>query len=540
MDSTMIRMIVIDDIKDVVDGLVNGISWGQYGIAIAGACLNGEDGLKLALQEKPDIILTDIRMPKMDGLTMTRAIVEALPQCKIILISGYSDFEYAQEAVRLGAFDFVTKPFSLEDIVETVQKARLAVLELKRQQSNIQEMERRVKESLPVLRQEFFNLLIHHKAHENKIRERWDFLQVGLDRENFVVMVLEIDRFQELSKDWPVSEIELLRFTMQNILEETIHAYTKGVVFRDSDGRFVVIHNEYEAESPSALAERCCDHIARYAKYTVSIGVGSRVSRIHELPLSYQQATTAMSYHFYTGGNGVVCYGDVIEDKQRLPKYPADRVQDIAFALLSGNRERTLVILEEVYEELVHFQPRPQPRYLALLLHGFANMLVRVLLEKLSYEDIEPLEELLQEMEASSGRTVHDIYGLLKQICERGCSIVEERSASQAHLIIEQAIAYIKQHLSAELTVAHCASQVHLSGSYFANLFKKVTGMSFSQYVTATRMDKAKEMLLQNKQIQEVASALGYEERRYFSDVFKKATGMTPSEFRQSAGLAET
>ncbi|WP_239630738.1 response regulator [Paenibacillus sp. H1-7] len=539
MESSAINMIVIDDIRDVVDGIVNGIEWDEYGITIAGACLNGEEGLELALRERPDIIITDIRMPKMDGLTMTRAIVDKLPFCKIILISGYSDFEYAQEAIRLGAFDFVTKPFSLEDITDTVQKARNAVLETKRQQSNIREMERRVKESLPVLRQEFFNLLIRHKANESKISDRWDFLQIGLDRSRFVVMVLEIDRFQETSKDWPVNEIELLRFTLQNILEETIHAYTKGVVFRDSDGRFVIIYNEYEADSHAALAERCCEHLATYAKYTVSVGVGNRAETTDELPVSYQQAVTAMSYHFYTGGNGVVCYSDVIEDKQQLPKYPADRVQDIAFALQSGNRERTLEILEEVYEELIHFQPRPQPRYLALLLHGFANMLVRVLLEKLSYEDIGPLEELLQEMETSSGGSVHDIYELLKQICEHGCTIVEERSASQAHLVIERAIAYIKQHLSAELTVAHCASQVHLSGSYFANLFKKVTGMSFNQYVTATRMEKAKEMLLQNKQIQEIASALGYEERRYFSDVFKKVTGMTPSEFRQSAGLAE-
>ncbi|MFH5186832.1 helix-turn-helix domain-containing protein [Paenibacillus sp. TAB 01] len=434
----------------------------------------------------------------------------------------------------------MTKPFSLEEILETVIKARQAVMEAHEQRARIREMELRVKESLPVLRQEFFDVLIRHRMQEPKVWDRWEFLQIGLAREDFVVMVMEIDRFAEISKDWPASEIELLRFTLQNIIEETVQAFTQGVIFRESGGRFVLIYNAFSSEGAAVLAERCCANIQKYAKYTLSVGVGQPVKKVHDLPVSYQQATTAMSYHFYTGGNGVVCYGDVLEDAQQSkPKYPAEKVQTAAFALQSGNREETIRILDEIYEELIHYQPRPQPRYLSLLLHGLANMLIRVLLEKLPYEDVQPLEGLLQEMELSGGRTVGDIYALLRQICEKGCTIIETRSASMAHLVIDRAIAYIKQHLAADLTVAHCAAQVHLSGSYFANLFKKVTGMSFSQYVTAVRMEKAKEMLLQNHQIQEVASALGYEERRYFSDVFKKVTGMTPSEFRQNAGLGE-
>jgi two-component system response regulator YesN len=539
MNHPVVSMIVIDDIKDVVDGLVHEIPWGEHGVTIAGSCLNGEEGLELALALRPDIIVTDIRMPKMDGLTMTRSIIKEHPDCKIILISGYSDFEYAQEAIRLGAFDFVTKPFSLEEILETVLKARLAVIEANKQLSHIREMEKRVKESLPTLRQEFFNVLMRHRMQEHKVWDRWDFLQIQLDREDFVVMVMEIDKFQEISKDWPASEVELLRFTLQNIIEETVQSFTKGVIFRESGGRFVLIYNAFSSESAAVLAERCCEHIEKYAKYTLSVGVGNPVNKVHDLPVSYQQAATAMSYHFYTGGNGVVCYGDVVEDHQRMPKYPTERVQAVSFALQSGNREETLRLLEEIYEELIHFQPRPQPRYLTLLLHGLANMLIRVLLEKLDYEDVQPLEGLLQEIEMSSGKSVGDIYNLLQQICEEGCGIIEARSASMAHLVIERAIAYINQHQSAEFKVAQCAAQVHLSGSYFANLFKKVTGLSFSQYVTAVRMERAKEMLLQNKQIQEVASAMGYEERRYFSDVFKKVTGMTPSEFRQSAGLGE-
>lgn len=168
------------------------------------------------------------------------------------------------------------------------------------------------------------------------------------------------------------------------------------------------------------------------------------------------------------------------------------------------------------------------------LLQSIANMLLRTLIEKLPYEDVAPMEEWLREMHEAGGRSAHSIYELLRRLCTKGCELVEARSASHAHLVVEQAVAYIRNHLSDDLTVARCAAEVHLSGSYFANLFKKVTGTSFNQYVTGLRIDKAKEMLLQGMQIQEIASALGYEERRYFSDVFKKVTGMTPSEYRQS------
>lgn len=532
-----IGLMVIDDIRDVVEGLTYGIPWKELGITVVASCLNGEEGLRLAEETEPDIIITDIRMPMMDGLSMTREILKRQPKCKIILITGYSDFDYAQQAVKLGAFDFVTKPFSLEEISDAVTRAKEALLADRELGRRMREMEQRVKESLPLLRQEFFNLLIRHQASERKVKERWEFLHIELDREHFIVMVLEVDQWADAGKQLPVGEIELLRFAMQNILEETIQAFARGIVFRESSERFVVIYNADPEHGPKlepTLAELCCEHIARYTHHTVSVGVSLPVRHIADLPTAYRQAAAAISYHFYTGGNGVVYYSDIASVERRFPKYPGDRVQELSFMLQSGNKAKTLEALDEIYEELVSFQPRPEPRYLELLLQGIANMLLRTLIEKLPYEDVAPMEEWLREMQEAGGRNAHSIYELLRRLCTKGCELVEARSASHAHLVVEQAVAYIRHHLSDDLTVARCAAEVHLSGSYFANLFKKVTGTSFNQYVTGLRMDKAKEMLLQGMQIQEIASALGYEERRYFSDVFKKVTGMTPSEYRQS------
>jgi two-component system response regulator YesN len=121
----------------------------------------------------------------------------------------------------------------------------------------------------------------------------------------------------------------------------------------------------------------------------------------------------------------------------------------------------------------------------------------------------------------------------LTEICITGCELMQSRQKNDSRQLIVEAVAYIKRHLASELTVQECANVVHLSPSYFSNLFKKETGSTFMQFVTAARMDRAKELLLQGVQVQEVTYELGYKDRPYFSELFKKHTGRTPTEFRQ-------
>ncbi|KWX83970.1 AraC family transcriptional regulator, partial [Paenibacillus riograndensis] len=136
-----VKICVIDDIKSVVDMITRKPQWQEYGIEVAGTALDGEEGLQMVREMKPDIVLTDIRMPRMDGLEMTRAILEFAPHCKIIILSAYSEFSYAQQAIRLGAMDFVKKPFSLEEIVNVVLKAKALCLEEREEQEKIMAMQ---------------------------------------------------------------------------------------------------------------------------------------------------------------------------------------------------------------------------------------------------------------------------------------------------------------------------------------------------------------------------------------------------------------
>ncbi|MGO4791086.1 response regulator [Paenibacillus sp. 2KB_20] len=524
----------IDDIQSVVDGVSKQINWERHGITISGTAINGEDGLMLITSCRPDIIVTDIRMPKLDGLELTRRVKELLPRSKVILMTGFSDFEYARQAVQLGAFDFITKPFSLAHIEEIVVKAKKEIAAIRNQEDHIAELEQRVQESMPFLRQELFTLLLHHKVDEQEAEQRWEYVKPDLESRDLLVMILEIDGFDDKHRDSPMNELELARFALKNITEETIALYTRGMVFRDSANRLVAVLNTPLSAPAAVIAEACCQHVRLYTSLTISIGIGRPVTYIHELYSSYDQALHALSYHFYTGGNAVISYEDIANTEMSLPRSIRTAEQEMVYALQSGNVEQALLTLDHILNEFTDRSPLPKPEYFISLYYELAYMMLRAIQDKVPMNELSDLNMIVREGRVSSERSLTDMKKILHSIVTLGCERIENQNRSAAAKIIQEAIHYVKSNLDQDLSLSACAKAVHLSPSYFASLFKKVAGMAFSQFVTQERMELAKRLLLEDRQIQEIADSLGYVERRYFTDVFKKYTQMTPSEFKQA------
>lgn len=529
-----VTLCVVDDIKSVIEGISRGIPWEEYGVDLVGTSLNGEDGLRMIRDLEPEIVLTDIRMPMMDGLEMTEHIMEVYPSCKVILLSGYADFEYAQAAIRIGAFDFVKKPFSIQEIVDVVLKAKKEIEAERSKELSLQAMEQKLRESMPVLRQEYFSLLLHHKTHAESAMERWTFLQVDMEPYDIAVMVMEIDGFMERSAHLPVREAELIRFALQNIVEETVREHTMGVIFRETQHRFVLLVNAGEEDSLGQLVEQIRMNIERYTKFTISIGIGPTVKGPGDLAESYQIAAATLAYHFYTEGNAVFHYSEIHDSRQKPPHVVWDKEEEILFALRSANKEKLLVLLETMKNDIRSLDVLPRPETSLLIYGDLLSLVIRVLLERLPYEVVQPLEIRCLELRSRESNTLQELQQACAAIVMEACTLLDTFKLSEAEETVNYALAYIGEHLDANLTVNAVAKQVHLSSSYFASLFKKVTGLTFIQHITQERLKKAKSMLIEGKQIQEIALALGYEERRYFSDVFKKHTGMTPSEFRQA------
>ncbi|CQR54327.1 response regulator [Paenibacillus riograndensis] len=525
-----VSLCIIDDIKSVVDGLT-AMSWEDQGIQVAGVSGNGEEGLKLITEVRPDLVITDIRMPRMDGLSMLRAVLEDNRSCKVILISGYADFEYAQQAVQLGAFDFVVKPFSEEDIMAAVLRAKAEILEERSRRLSLREMEIKLRESMPVLRQEYFTLLVSHRTSWEQAAGRWEFLNIELNPRGFVVMLIEIDRFQEQVAELSIREVELIRFSLLNITQETIAEYAGCAVFRARHNRYLAVMNDTGPVSPIEIAEQCCRNIERYTKFTVSVGVGGRVEETSELPDSYRQAHRALAHHLFTEGNAAIMYDDLHQTGSQEP-LALEYKDELLLALRSGNAGRADAILSAIAETLHPLISRQNPDYLLSLYDELAASAIRTFYELVPYRDIQPLIQKFRAVQGTAGLPLASLQRQLLALCTEGAGLVRQNSLSEGQKVIYEAIDYIKSRLPEDITVGECAAHVHLSASYFSSLFKKVTGMTVTQFTTSERIQKAKALLVEGAQVQEVASAVGYEERRYFSEMFKKITGQTPTEFR--------
>jgi two-component system response regulator YesN len=523
---------VIDDIKAVTEGISTQIEWERHGITVCGTANNGQEGWDLIESLRPDIILTDIRMPKMSGLAMTEKVREHFPDAKVLVITGYNDFEYAQQALKLGAFDLITKPFSLQQIEEAVLKAKQSLEQEREHKWQLRDMGHKLKESLPMLRQEFFQLLIRHKWDKKSTLERLHFFEVDLAPEHLAVMVLEVDHFDEESKSMSIRDIELTRFALQNILEETLQESAKGIVYRESSSRFVAIYNINNNISALSVAERCRGNVNAYTRYTVSIGLGGAAADMEGIPLSYEQAIAALSYHFYTGGNGVFVYDDICRfDRNILPAYSHEEEQELSLVIRSGNESRALAILDSVFMRFGAYNPPLNPEYLVSLCYELGYLILRTLQEKIPADQIEPLGLQLRNIRTRS-ILFAELQSQVKEICAAGCRLIGNMFQTETMKAIDHSIAYIRSNLDQELTITHCAKHAYLSPSYYSNLFKQATGLTFIQFLTHERMEQAKAMLLEDQQVQDISERLGYANRRYFSDLFKKHTGRTPSEFR--------
>ncbi|KGE18654.1 response regulator [Paenibacillus wynnii] len=529
-----IKVCVIDDIKSVVDMISRKPQWQEFGIEIVGTALDGEQGLSIIRETLPDIVLTDIRMPRMDGLEMTKAILEFAPLCKIIILSAYSEFSYAQQAIRLGAMDFVKKPFSLDEIIKVVLQAKQICLQDREEQEKTKAMEGKIKESLPILQQEYLTFLMQHQTSEHSAKSRWEYLGIPLALQDFVVFIAEIDHFAEKYQTQPIQEIELVRFSLQNILEETIAAWTSGIIFREATNRYVCVINGSDPEVAEEIIEACCSNVSHYSRNTISIGMGLCVSTIHELANSYGQALSALAYHFYTDGNAAYSYANILKKPRVVSNYSVATEQEFLFALRSGNWEKSQLVLQGIFDELLSLDPLPEPKYVENIGYELSYKICRVMLELFPYEKVQPMEQQVNLLRNRIHPTLMEIRSLLSDLCAEGCRWVEEERSIESTKIIRQAKVYICGNLHTSLSLEQVAKQINLSQGYFSNLFKKVVGTSFQQFVMHEKMEKAKSMLIEGYQVQEIALELGYEHRRYFSDVFKKYTNMTPSEFKIS------
>ena len=535
----MLKVFLVEDEVVMRNGIKNNIPWEQEGFEFVGEASDGELAYPLIKREKPDILITDIRMPFMDGIELSRLVKKELPQIKIIILSGYNEFDYAKTAISIGVTDYLLKPISSAKLLEAVKKVGDMI---EKEQDNVRLMERYEKEMEENILQEKHKLwgaLASNRLSTIELLEKGQ--RLGMDFTASAYMVFLFKLMQE--GDATGCSDELNRASEKvNSLSGT---WKKVLSFdRSPEGWAFLIKGESEAEVLENFAEtkrKLLNLVAMYPKVEYFGGLGSIVQRIGDIQNSYKEAARAFSSRFFLDANQIADSADMVSLHNE-----EDGKIDVS-KMLSKKREHELVekffkngTVEEVdsfLDEL--FQGIGEQNCKSLLYRQYVVMdlffcatdflgNLEIGTEELP-EECRDINQIVEK--AGNAQSLRHQIGIL---FSETMMLRDGHSKKKYSKLLEDAKAFIDENYRHDdMSLNMVAAQVNISPSYFSTIFSSEMGQTFVEYLTHVRLEKAKELLMcSNMRTAEIGYEVGYKDSHYFSYIFKKVVGCSPKEYR--------
>ncbi|MBW7453450.1 AraC family transcriptional regulator [Paenibacillus sepulcri] len=538
----MLTVVLADDDYLVKEILCENIPWNELGMEVIGLAENGKEALDLCMDLKPDILVTDIKMPFYNGLEVAIQLMENHIQTKTILISGVQDFNYARIALNVQAAGYILKPIQLKEVIAVLKKVRDAIeMEFQREQV-VKRLEQQLAENMSTVRDKFLNYLVSEGALNNgELQERLDYFKLPLKAiQDIIVVVAEIDDYESRVKSKGIDRIQFYNFSIKNLIEQILNNYQAGICFTTRDNEFVIVFcGEYcKEDKMTQIFESIEQLLHDFDGITLSMGVGHCVS-LKSANLSYSCACSAMSYKFYTGNNSIIHINDIVStssmDKISEMKGNTE-LNSLKKTLLTeiklGNRNRVHHLLEEYCVRLTQAKQ--------LSKHYIRGLFLELIID--TYREFCETEgevtEVISSYTASmqsviSVETIREIQthssGVLLCIAEYYGTKYNNRHSA----LIERIKNYVNQSYMDNISLADIANEIYMSPSYICAVFKRETGSTINEYIIEKKMSSAKKMLTGTKmKVLEIAEQLGYENSQYFSYSFKKYTGETPQQYR--------
>jgi YesN/AraC family two-component response regulator len=537
----MFTLLVVEDERWIRKGLCETIDWEAEGIRLAGEASDGEEALRLVERDPPDMVITDIVMPGMDGIAFLQSLRERKLGTKVIIMSGYSEFEYARVALKNGAFDYVLKPIHEQSILDVVRRCVQELRKEREAKAEMHTLARSAREAMFLARQRLFDMLLAREPYPaGWLEERMSALRIGLDPGRVRVFAVKI-------VDWgckaaTAKDQALLLYALCNMIEETGRRFgpLAAIPLTDPKSAGEADLAMFQSESSSTCGREpliaselpwLMDKAGQMLGVRMSIGY-SREGDFGRLPDLYEEALHSVSFWFYDGGGNVYSAESLASTLQSDSPYSGPAGWDIRFAAALKVGETKL--LEPLIRELAqHIHDRKNSclpltvrRGLKLLFQNVNQKRNAAYHRHLSSQDVEvaPLEVPLCPLDA--------FQDVLLETLQR--SQKSARPARSRKWIVERALQYIERNRDKAITLNDVAEHLYLNHSYFSKVFHEEMGETFSRYLVRSRIDKAKKLLKETPlKIYEIAAEVGYNDVRHFTKVFKEWEGLSPAQYRE-------
>ena len=530
MNEPACKLVIVDDEPIILRSLKVAVPWERLGISLVGQARNAEEALRLIEQHRPEIVISDIRMPAMDGITLMRVVMKQYPDTVFILLSGYGEFEYAREAIRHGAFNYLLKPIDHEELEQVVVQAKERIAQTYRSRKEHNGLKRYVELLSPLVRERLFTGIIEGTDSLN--HELIDHILEDSDfKAPYYMGLVSLDDFESVVNKWSAEEKRLWYFAVHNILQEYLLERQCYSVFPFYHGEWLFIMQRTSREAVEEISKELISIVKYCTKLSVSIGISSKFEQIHTLHDSYRSCQRALSRRFAYGGEQV--YVDESEHEQSVNhlsiQYPHAQERALSEAIRTLNWaafDRELGKLHEYLSMYLTHKNEVSKMVIQLV------VVMHRQLEAFHSTEYMKLDGLLQRI--STAGTLDE---LISAIRVHFAVLIQEAVAEGDKVdgkdIVKRVIDYVEDRYHQDIGIDEVAEYAGLSSSHFCVIFKQETGATFLEYLTKHRIEKAC-TILRNSDVKvfQVAPLVGYRDPRYFTQVFKKLTGKTPSEFR--------
>ena len=500
----MIKIFLVEDEIAIRKGIKNSIDWEKEGYEFVGEAGDGELAYPMILKTKPDILITDIKMPFMDGLQLSKLVRKELPATKILILSGYDEFEYAKEAIKLQVAEYLLKPISSAKLLDVLAQVKEVIRQEQEEKELIKKYREDMKENRELEKERFLNQIITQNLSLAQILETGESLGMDLSAPLYNILLLKIT--ENGGKQETYAEIESGLDTLSGVFS-----------FRRGVDEWLFLLTADDAEKMERRIESCRKTVRQITEKTDPPveyfgALGNPVERLREIKNSLKEA-----------------------EKLLISSVQVDKLNHkiIENFIHTGLRREVSNFVDD------YFMSLGEKSVQSLMFRQYVTMdfyLAAVaFLERLGFSSKELVERCgdLKEMEQVI-QTIEQTKEYIKKVLDATLECRESVSRKRYSDLLKEAVSYIEHHYEEEdISLNQVAASVNISPSHFSTIFSKEMGETFIEYLTNVRMERAKQLLRSSTmKTAEIAYAVGYKDAHYFSYLFKKVQKCTPREFR--------
>lgn len=511
------------------------IDWNGLNLECAGIVDNGEAAYDKILEMAPDIVITDIRMPKINGLELVKMSKEYNENLRFIIISGYKEFEYAHKALQYGVNDYLLKPINQEELNSVLEKLSEELSERRLIQKEQEELQKTADVSRYIVKRDLMNTILEDETPVSA-REVMQQYHINMNGEFYRGIEVKLDYVNYEKNDLRQDQITVDK--VMEIVEQHLKLYANEELICEKPNLCIYsIFNysgEYVKEIKSIINEILSDiqkYLLGFEQYVVTVGVGREKERFSEVGTSIKEAQRAVGNRIRMGV-GRLIYEEVLEISGvfNVHVYMQSHHSRILEAVKECSREKMEMLINEVFSRFQMGEEKDHQKCYEL-----AELLVEIFFEQEEFQD-DDTQELKQYLFKCIQHcyTLLKLKELLKNSLGEYLEIRKKSMEMESIKPIRKARQYIDEHFAEKITLEDVAEEIELNPVYFSVLFKKEMDTNFSSYLTNVRMEKAKELLRGgNETIAAVAEQVGYKDFRYFSQMFSKLIGVKPTLYRK-------